>query len=1121
MGSAPPPGGNGAGNASGPPPGGCCSPIGAPIDEQPGRSKVSQIAGFFDQPPGRYVIKVLSGGSAIPFSGLTDAGGYFFVPFIPQGEPFTAVAIDTLTGQFRTFEGIGPATGESVFMFFDFLSEDGTVGTISWDGGGDGVSWHDPLNWSTDTLPTITDTVTINVPGNITVTHSLSATSIISLHSQEAIVLSGGSLSIDLASEINNTFTLSGGTLDGAGTITSTGTLTWTGGTMSGLGRTIANGGLVISGGVTKLLSGRTLDSPGTATWSSTGPLNLRFGAAFNNLPGATFEVQNDALFFSSGTAVSAFNNNGVVNVQTGTLSLAVNGGTSTGSFNVAAGAALNFSSGTHTLDGSASITSSGTVSFTSGTVNFNGTHTIAGTAALSGGGTISGTGTLTVTGLLTWTSGTMSGSGRTIANGELNISGAFSKFLSGRTLDNAGAATWSDTGNIWGSGGSGGVINNLPGATFEVRNDTAFIGFNATFNNAGTLIKSAGTGTTQIDGVFNNSGTVDVQSGTLQLRNGGTSSGTFEGAEGTTLNFSRGTHTLEASASVSFPDVIFSGGTVNLAGAYTVSGSTSVTGGTANFNPGATVSNVGSSLTINAGTANFNSGDPITTTTVVLSGGGTLTGTSDIISTGVISWTGGTMSGSGKTIANGALEIGSLPGSGGKSLNARTLENNGAATWSAGDIFGFSAATLINSTSGSFNIATDDDLFYHSGGRPSFTNEGIVTKSSGSGSTSISFAFNNNGTVNVVSGTLSLDGGGNSAGAFGVQAGAAQGFRSTIYNLEAGSSVTGTGAVQISVGTVNISGTYSLTGITEVTGGTANFAVDAGTGALNLSGGTLTGNGTLTATGLITWTGSTMSGSGRTVANGGLTISGGGIKFLAGRALDNAGTATWTTGAGSLSLSGGAVFNNLLGATFDVQNDTSLFGGTFGMFNNAGAFIKSAGAGTNFVGVPFTNTGTVTGQTGALNFSSGYTQITGTTSLSGGNIAASGVLKIQGGSLSGAGIVTATVAITGQVNPGGVGASGVITITGNYAQAPAGTLNIELGGLTAGTQYDQLKISSTATLSGTLDVSLIGGFAPGSGNSFQVMTYGSRTGLFAIIDGHGQNYTANYNANDLTLVAQ
>jgi len=197
------------------------------------------------------------------------------------------------------------------------------------------------------------------------------------------------------------------------------------------------------------------------------------------------------------------------------------------------------------------------------------------------------------------------------------------------------------------------------------------------------------------------------------------------------------------------------------------------------------------------------------------------------------------------------------------------------------------------------------------------------------------------------------------------------------------------------------------------------------------------------------------------------------------------------------------------------------LFGGTFGTFNNAGAFIKSAGAGTNFVGVPFTNTGTVTGQTGALNFSSGYTQITGTTSLSGGNIAASGVLKIQGGSLSGAGIVTATVAITGQVNPGGVGASGVITITGNYAQAPAGTLNIELGGLTAGTQYDQLKISSTATLSGTLDVSLIGGFAPGSGNSFQVMTYGSRTGLFAIIDGHGQNYTANYNANDLTLVAQ
>lgn len=70
--------------------------------------------------------------------------------------------------------------------------------------------------------------------------------------------------------------------------------------------------------------------------------------------------------------------------------------------------------------------------------------------------------------------------------------------------------------------------------------------------------------------------------------------------------------------------------------------------------------------------------------------------------------------------------------------------------------------------------------------------------------------------------------------------------------------------------------------------------------------------------------------------------------------------------------------------------------------------------------------------QTRVLNFAGGYRQITGTTSLSGGNIAGS-TPNIQGGSLSGAGLITATVAITGQVNPGGVGAAGVLTYMANY----------------------------------------------------------------------------------------
>ena len=100
------------------------------------------------------------------------------------------------------------------------------------------------------------------------------------------------------------------------------------------------------------------------------------------------------------------------------------------------------------------------------------------------------------------------------------------------------------------------------------------------------------------------------------------------------------------------------------------------------------------------------------------------------------------------------------------------------------------------------------------------------------------------------------------------------------------------------------------------------------------------------------------------------------------------------------------------------------------------------------------------------------------------------------------------------------MGATGVLTITGNYRQAAAGVLNVELGGLSPA-QYDRLGVTGNATLDGALDVSLVSGFTPGVGNSFQVMTYGPRTGMFASIDGHGRTYMQTYNATNLTLTVQ
>ncbi|MCL4858382.1 MAG: hypothetical protein KJZ93_03200, partial [Caldilineaceae bacterium] len=116
MGAAPPPGGNGCGNAAG------------------GGGGFVQSAGLTQFENGRYVVRVFpqagSGASLTPFTGATDPGGYFFIPLIPADEPFRAVATDRLTGASVTYEGVGPALNQSVYMSFDFTDAQGNLYAI-------------------------------------------------------------------------------------------------------------------------------------------------------------------------------------------------------------------------------------------------------------------------------------------------------------------------------------------------------------------------------------------------------------------------------------------------------------------------------------------------------------------------------------------------------------------------------------------------------------------------------------------------------------------------------------------------------------------------------------------------------------------------------------------------------------------------------------------------------------------------------------------------------------------------------------------------------------------------------------------------------------------------------
>jgi VCBS repeat-containing protein len=189
---------------------------------------------------------------------------------------------------------------------------------------------------------------------------------------------------------------------------------------------------------------------------------------------------------------------------------------------------------------------------------------------------------------------------------------------------------------------------------------------------------------------------------------------------------------------------------------------------------------------------------------------------------------------------------------------------------------------------------------------------------------------------------------------------------------------------------------------------------------------------------------------------------------------------------------------------------------------NNAGTFRKSAGTGTSTIEAFFNNTGTVEVLTGTLSFPSfAWTQTAGATLLNGGNLTSTQTLNIQGGTLGGVGTVTANVNNAGgQVNPGG--SPGILTITGNHTQGASGALNIEIGGLTVGSQFDRLQISGAATLNGTLNISLINSFVPSEGDSFQVLTFGSRSGDFATYNGldiDGRlRFAPSFTANSLVL---
>jgi hypothetical protein len=201
------------------------------------------------------------------------------------------------------------------------------------------------------------------------------------------------------------------------------------------------------------------------------------------------------------------------------------------------------------------------------------------------------------------------------------------------------------------------------------------------------------------------------------------------------------------------------------------------------------------------------------------------------------------------------------------------------------------------------------------------------------------------------------------------------------------------------------------------------------------------------------------------------------------------------------------------------IQNDAQLL--IAGAFTNAGSLTVDAGS--LQVQGDFTNSGTVELRNGSsLQAGGGYVQSSGSTLLDHATLSAAGLLDLQAGLLSGSGIIQGSVQNAGAIAVGGSGAAGELIISGNYVQTATGELDIDLGGIHSGTDYDQLAIGGTATLDGTLNVNLINGFQPIVGDSFAVLIFGSRSGDFAIENGldlgGGLHLNPQYHPSSLAL---
>jgi hypothetical protein len=271
------------------------------------------------------------------------------------------------------------------------------------------------------------------------------------------------------------------------------------------------------------------------------------------------------------------------------------------------------------------------------------------------------------------------------------------------------------------------GVINMSSDASLTRFNNSAII------HNAGLIRKTGDAGTKTMDIVLNNTGTLELGSGRLNIigsltnRNlvtvapncelisssSGASSGQFQIGSGGYLSYTAGSHALETNCVVSGDGFLYVGGSVNLA-----------------------------------------TKGPVSVRNLQLVSG-TISGTGSLSISGTFNWTGGNRE-SGPTVIQPNAVL-NLSGANPKGFYYHTLENAGTINWDgAGTLSGHSSPVLSNLNSGVINMMSDASLTRFNNSAI-IHNAGLIRKTGGSGTKTMDVTFTNLGTLEIRTGTLSV----------------------------------------------------------------------------------------------------------------------------------------------------------------------------------------------------------------------------------------------------------------------------------------------------------------------------------------------------------------------------